>query len=285
MYGGLPLLDKGNPFFVCGGVAVQAQVQVMGILNVTPDSFSDGGQWTSDATLEARIDQLLAEGADIIDVGGESTRPFAEPVSADEEMARVLPTIRKIRSRSGLPISIDTTKAVVARAAIDAGATMINDISALRHDPGMIDVVRSFTGPVGIMHMQGTPGDMQVAPHYDDVVAEINGFFKERIEWLEHQGVSRARIIVDPGVGFGKTLAHNLAILRNIRSLQQHGCPVLIGHSRKSFLGQLLAIPIEERNCPTAVVSALCAQQGVGILRVHDVRSTIQALTLVQALA
>jgi dihydropteroate synthase len=263
---------------------LQARVQVMGILNLTPDSFSDGDQYASDTALEARIEQLLTEGADIIDVGGESTRPFAEPVTAEKEMARVLPAIRKIRSRSGIPISIDTTKAVVAQAAINAGATMINDISALRHDPAMIDMVRSFAGPVIIMHMQGTPGDMQVAPCYDDVVAEINGFFEERLSWLEHQGVSRQRIIVDPGIGFGKSLEHNVAILRNIRSFQQHGCPVLIGHSRKSFLGQLLDIPVEERDCPTAVVSALGAQQGASVLRVHNVQNTVQALALVRAL-
>ena len=189
---------------------MEHKVQIMGILNVTPDSFSDGGQWSSEQALSARIDQLLADGADIIDVGGESTRPFAEPVRADEELARVLPAIRKIRERSDIPISIDTTKAMVARQALAAGATMINDISALRHDPEMIDVVRSSSGPVIIMHMQNTPGDMQVAPRYDNVVAEINDFFAERIGWMESQGISRGRIIVDPGIGFGKALEHNL---------------------------------------------------------------------------
>jgi len=263
---------------------MQQKVRVMGILNVTPDSFSDGGRWVDEAALEARIEQLLAEGADIIDVGGESTRPFAEPVSVEEELARVLPAIRKIRAQSTIPISIDTTKAAVAREALAAGATMINDISALRHDPAMIDVARSFDGPVIIMHMQGAPGDMQVAPRYDDVVAEINGFLVERIGWLEGQGIDRDRIIVDPGVGFGKTLEHNLSILRSIRSFRQHGCPVLIGHSRKSFLGQLLDAPLAERDGPTAVVSALCAQQGADILRVHDVRSTRQAVRVLDAL-
>lgn len=247
------------------------QVRIMGILNVTPDSFSDGGQWNSEAGLEARIEQLLAEGADIIDVGGESTRPFAEPVSGEEELARVVPAIRKIRQRSDIPISIDTTKAVVARAALEAGATMINDISALRHDPEMIEVVQSFSGQVVIMHMQGTPGDMQVNPQYGDVVAEINRFLSERISWMEKQGVARERIVVDPGVGFGKKLEHNLAILRNISAFRQHGCPVLIGHSRKSFLGQLLDIPVAERDCPSAVISAFCATQHVDILRVHNV--------------
>jgi dihydropteroate synthase len=259
-------------------------VQVMGILNVTPDSFSDGGAWTTAPGLEVRIAQLLADGADSIDVGGESTRPFAELVSVAEELARVLPAIRKIRERSTLPISVDTTKAAVAREALSAGATQVNDISALRADPEMVEVIRSYQGPVIIMHMQGRPGDMQVKPHYEDVVAEINAFFAERIDWMEHQGIDRGRIVVDPGIGFGKTLAHNLAILRNIPAFKQHGCPVLIGHSRKSFLGQLLDLPVTERDNPTAVVSAYCALQGADILRVHDVRATRQAVLLMGAL-
>ena len=261
------------------------KVQIMGILNVTPDSFSDGGRWNTEAALEARIEQLISEGADIIDVGGESTRPFAEPVSAEDELARVIPAIRKIRACSDLPISIDTTKAVVAREALAAGATMINDISALRFDPEMIDVARSFDGPVIIMHMQGNPGDMQVRPQYEDVVAEINGFFGDRIDWMESQGVGRARIIVDPGVGFGKTLEHNLSILRNIQAFKIHGRPVLIGHSRKSFLGQLLDVSIDERDCPTALISAFCSQQDVDFLRVHAVRSTRDAIALAIALS
>jgi len=259
---------------------MERKVQIMGILNVTPDSFSDGGACTSESGLEARIEQLLAEGADIIDVGGESTRPFAEPVSAGEELARVLPAIRAIRVRSTAPVSIDTTKAAVAREALAAGATMVNDISALCHDSAMVEVIRSYQGPVIIMHMQGVPGNMQVRPQYGDVVAEINAFFTERIAWLEQQGIARERIVIDPGIGFGKSLEHNLAILRNIQAFKMHGCPVLIGHSRKSFLGQLLDIPVSERDCPTAVVSAFCVLQGADILRVHDVRATRQAITL-----
>lgn len=257
--------------------------QIMGILNCTPDSFSDGGRYLDEAALAARIDQLLAEGADSIDVGGESTRPFAQPVSEADELARIIPAIRAIRQRSDIPISIDTTKARVARAALEARATMLNDISALRQDPGMIEVARSFDGPVILMHMRGSPGDMQVDPRYGDVVAEINGFFRERIAWLEGQGVARSRLIVDPGIGFGKTLEHNMAILKNIPSFKQHGCPVLIGHSRKSFLGQLLGLEVGERDCATAVVSALLAKQGVDILRVHDVRASRQALALADA--
>jgi len=264
---------------------MKRKVQVMAILNLTPDSFSDGGSWNCEAALTARIEQLLAEGADIIDVGGESSRPFAEPVSAEEELARVLPAIRKIRQLSTLPISIDTTKAVVAHEALGAGATLVNDISALRQDPAMVAVVRSYPGPVVIMHMQGAPGDMQVRPSYRNVVAEINDFFSERIAWMEQEEIGRGRVIIDPGIGFGKTLEHNLALLGNIKSFKQHGCPVLIGHSRKSFLGQLLDLPVAERDCATALVSAHCARQGADILRVHDVRATVSALKLAAALA
>lgn len=263
---------------------MEKNVQIMGILNLTPDSFSDGGRWNNEAALSIRIKQLLAEGADIIDVGGESTRPFAEAVPAAEELTRVLPAIRKIREHSTVAISIDTTKAKVARAALAAGATMVNDISALRQDPEMVEVVCSYQEPVIIMHMQGSPGDMQVDPHYGDVVAEINGFFADRIGLLEQQGVERGRIIIDPGIGFGKSLAHNLAILRNIQAFKQHGCPVLIGHSRKSFLGQLLDVSVAERDGSTNLVSAFCALQGVDILRVHDVRGTLQAVRLMTAL-
>ncbi len=260
--------------------------QLMGILNVTPDSFSDGGRFISSKAVSQQIEQMIAGGADIIDVGGESTRPFAEPVPVEEELTRVIPAIKSVRTISAaIPISIDTTKAEVARAALDAGATMVNDISALRHDPKMIEVVQSYGGPVIIMHMQGTPGDMQVQPQYTDVVAEIRDFFRERTAWMEARGVAGKRIIIDPGIGFGKTLEHNLTILSNVRSFKELGFPVLIGHSRKSFFEALLKVPMAQRDCPTAVVSALCAQQEVDILRIHDVGATAVALRLVEALA
>ena len=261
---------------------MKTTTQIMGICNVTPDSFSDGGRYTGEAALEARIDQLLGEGADIIDVGGESTRPFAATVGLEDELARVIPAIRKIRRRSSIPISIDTTKAAVARAAMDAGATMVNDISALRHDPAMVEVVREHACPVVIMHMQGTPGTMQVAPSYGDVITEINTFLAERISWMAARGIERNRIIVDPGIGFGKSLEHNLAILRDIAAFKTHGCPVLIGHSRKSFLGQLLGLAVDERDCATAVLSGLLASQMVEFFRVHAVRETRQAMSLAE---
>lgn len=259
--------------------------QIMGILNVTPDSFSDGGSFSDEQALLSQVRRMMAEGVDIIDVGGESTRPFAQPVAEQEELQRVIPAILAIRSLSAdLPISIDTTKAAVARAALVAGATMINDISALRHDSEMIKVAQEFACPVIIMHMQGKPGDMQLDPQYSDVIAEICAFFQERTAWMQAQGISRERIIIDPGIGFGKTLEHNLAILRNIHAFKQLGFPVLIGHSRKSFFGKLLGLPVEERDCVTAMVSALCAQQEADILRVHEVEKTAAAVRLAETL-
>ena len=261
------------------------QTRIMGILNVTPDSFSDGGSFVDERSILAQAERLLAEGADIIDVGGESTRPFAEPVSEQEELGRVIPAIQAVRSLSAaVPISIDTTKAAVARAAMAAGATMLNDISALRHDPDMLQVALEHDCPVIIMHIQGTPGDMQVNPHYKDVIAEICAFFQERTTWMQAQGIRREQIIIDPGIGFGKTLEHNLTILRHISAFKQLGFPVLIGHSRKSFFGKLLNLAVEERDCPTAVVSALCARQGADILRVHDVAKTAAAVRLAAVL-
>jgi len=261
-----------------------SKVLVMGILNVTPDSFSDGGRFISEHSIAEQVDIMVAAGADIIDVGGESTRPFAEPVAVAEELGRVLPAIRLIRQRSPIPVSIDTTKAAVARQALAAGADIINDISALRFDPDMINLVRETEVPVIIMHMQGTPSDMQVDPHYDDVVAEIIDFFAERLAWAAGYGVPGKRFIVDPGIGFGKTVGHNLTILKRVAEFSKLGCPVLIGHSRKSFIGKLLGAEMGARDVATAAISALCAQNGVAILRVHDVEKTVQAVRLAEAI-
>ena len=257
----------------------------MGILNVTPDSFSDGGRYLAGDALAARIAELLADGADIIDVGGESTRPGALPVSEDEELARVLPAVEAIRRASDIPISIDTTKAAVARRALAAGANIVNDISALEMDADMTAVLRESGARVVLMHMQGRPRDMQTAPHYDDVTAEINAYLARRIEALEAAGIPRSRMIVDPGLGFGKTTAHNLQILRDLETFTQHGCPLLVGHSRKRFLGDLtgLATP-EQRDPATALVSVWCANKGAAILRVHNVAATRQALAVWRAL-
>lgn len=256
-----------------------AQPKIMGILNVTPDSFSDGGRYRTEERLQARIEELLADGADIIDVGGESTRPGSEAVSEEEELGRVLPAITAIRKVSAIPISVDTTKAEVARQALAAGADIINDISGLEADAAMPAVVRKASAQVVIMHMQGQPRSMQEAPHYEDVVAEVNAYLAERIAFLEEQGLERIQIIVDPGLGFGKTLEHNLTLLRHLESLRQHGCPVLIGHSRKTFLGEILQIEKPaDRDLATAVVSAFCARHHMDILRVHNVAATRQAL-------
>lgn len=262
-----------------------AHAQIMGILNVTPDSFSDGGSFYNDAAVSEQVQTMLSAGVDIIDVGGESTRPFAEPVSLDEELRRILPAIRSIRDQDkDVPISIDTTKAQVARQALDVGATIINDISALRFDSEMISLAVEYKVPVIIMHMQGTPGNMQLEPRYDDVVQEIQDFLTERITWAESQGLSRENIIVDPGIGFGKTLAHNLSILKHTADFRALGCRVLIGHSRKSFMEKLLGLAVDERDLVTASISAFCALQGADIIRVHDVAGNIMAVRSAEAI-
>ncbi len=265
--------------------ASPARAQIMGILNVTPDSFSDGGSLSNDAAISEQVQGMLAAGVDIIDVGGESTRPFAEPVELDEELARVLPAIKAIRAcDKNIPVSIDTTKAEVARHALDCGATIINDISALRFDPEMISVALTYKVPVIIMHMQGTPGNMQLEPRYDDVVKEIQDFLEERISWASSQGLRRDQIIVDPGIGFGKSLGHNLSILKHVADFKSLGCRVLIGHSRKSFMGKLLDLEVEQRDLATASVSALCAMAGADIIRVHDVTGNLHAVRLAEAI-
>lgn len=258
---------------------------VMGILNVTPDSFSDGGRFTHDDTLRAQIQTMLKDGADLIDVGGESTRPYAEPVSGDEELRRVIPAIACIRSmHRDIPISIDTTKAEVAQQALNAGADIINDVSALRFDADMIRIAVAHEAPVILMHMRKTPKDMQNEPVYDDVIREITDFLVERIHWATENGLDRKRIIVDPGIGFGKTVAHNLTILKHLRTFKDLGCPLLIGHSRKAFIGKLLELETQERDMATALISSYCATQGADIIRVHDVKKTVQAVRLHEAI-
>lgn len=259
--------------------------RIMGIINTTPDSFSDGGQSFGVERAVAQADILVAAGADLLDVGGESTRPFAQAVSEEEELHRVVPAILAIRKKYALPISIDTRKAEVAHQALLAGADMINDISALRNDPAMIDLVRRTEVPVVIMHMQGTPENMQVEPRYQDVVGEILDFFRERLSWLSERGVNCERIILDPGIGFGKSLHHNLSILKNLSAFSVLGRPLLLGHSRKGFLGDLTGKPVLERDLGTAVVSALAVEHGVSIVRVHDVAASRQALEISEAIA
>jgi len=261
------------------------RIRVMGILNVTPDSFSDGGQFATFDTAVAQAQKLIRDGADILDIGGESTRPFADPVSTEVELQRVIPVIQAVRSTHNIPISIDTSKARVAREALKAGAEIINDVWALRKDPEMINVALESDVPVIIMHMKGTPTDMQIRPSYDNVVAEIIDFFRERLEWIISRGVDRNRLIIDPGIGFGKNLQHNLSILKHLDTFSSLGYPVLLGHSRKRFLGEITGMVEEmERDLASAVVTGLCATKNIDILRVHDVAATRQALKIAEAI-
>lgn len=260
-------------------------IEIMGIVNVTPDSFSDGGSFFDLEAAVAQVRFLIASGADSIDIGGESTRPFAEPVSLDEELRRTIKLIRQVRTFSTIPISIDTRKAEVARQALAAGASIINDISALQGDPEMIEVARASGARVVIMHMQGTPETMQVDPHYDDVVEEIYSFFAQRLKELEAAGIDPERIIIDPGIGFGKRLAHNLSLIKQLNRFTRLGRPILLGHSRKRFLGELTGQTAPDRDLATAVISALSVGKGVSILRVHDVSATRQAVAIAEAVA
>lgn len=256
----------------------------MGILNVTPDSFSDGGKFTTEKHIISQVNTMVDAGADIIDVGGESTRPFAETVTVDEELSRVIPAIQSIRQHHTIPISIDTTKAEVARQAIEAGANIVNDISALRFDPEMVNVIRKFNVPVIIMHMKGTPADMQINPEYDDVMTETVTFLQERINWAKSKGLRHDQIIIDPGIGFGKTVTHNLTIVKHLNDLKKLNCPILVGHSRKSFIGKILDIEADDRDTASATLSAICIMNGASIVRVHDVKKTIQAVRLIEAM-
>ncbi len=244
----------------------------VGILNVTPDSFSDGGKYFNLESALKRVKELLEEGADIIDVGGESTRPFSDPVPEDEELKRVIPVIKAIKT--DFPeaiISVDTYKSKVAEEALKAGADIVNDISALRFDSKMIEVVKEFNCPVIIMHMKGNPKTMQINPSYTDVVSEIKEFLKERIEFLVKKGVSFENIIVDPGIGFGKTFEHNIQILQNLDSFKELNRPILIGHSRKSFIGEIVKKPPYQRDGGTVGVSLFACLKGAHFLRVHKV--------------
>jgi len=248
----------------------------MGIVNVTPDSFSDGGLHLQRDAALAHAQQLIAEGADILDIGGESTRPGARPVSVQQELDRVLPAIEGLRG-APVPISIDTCKPEVMQAAIAAGAQMVNDINALQ-DAAAMNAVAASNVAVCLMHKQGNPQTMQEQPHYQNVVAEVSAFLRDRIAAAEAAGIQRKRIVIDPGFGFGKTLAHNLALLHELKKLTELGVPVLAGLSRKSMLGGLTGQNVEQR-LPASVAAALIAvQRGAAIVRVHDVRATVDAL-------
>lgn len=253
---------------------------LMGILNVTPDSFSDGGRFFDRQAAIDHGQQLAAEGADILDVGGESTRPGALPVSAEEELRRVIPVIASLAERVSIPISVDTSKAIVAREAVAAGAAIINDVTALRGDSGMLDVVRETGAGVCIMHMKGTPQTMQQEAVYEDVVAEVTTFLLSRCGELESAGISPDRIAIDPGLGFAKTPLHNWEIINGLQKLRSLGYPVVIGHSRKRFIREIVGNDPQAILWATVGVGLLLAAGGADILRIHDVRPMREVLNL-----
>ena len=265
---------------------------IMGAVNVTPDSFSDGGKFFARDAAVAQGQKLAADGADILDIGGESTRPFSDTVSADEEIERVIPVIEKLADQLNIPISIDTMKAEVARRAIDAGASMINDVSALRFDPAMGEVARQFETPVVLMHMLGSPKTMQDSPTYDNLIADISDFLKDAIERAQKQGISKSKLIVDPGIGFGKTVSHNLFLIRHLYAFAALEVPILIGPSRKAFIRNLLKdgqnndippdLPIVETGTQAAVAAAVLC--GAHIVRVHDVANTRATIRILDAI-
>ncbi len=273
---------------VCG-----ARPAVMGIVNVTPDSFSDGGRFLdADAAIAHGIG-LAAQGADVLDVGGESTRPGAAPVTARQELARVLPVIEGLTSAASVPVSIDTTKAAVARAALEAGATIVNDVSAGRLDPDILGVTAAAGAGFVAMHMQGEPRTMQLDPRYDDVVGEVGDFLVERVEAAHAAGIARGAVAADPGIGFGKTVEHNLEILAALPSLAAGvPAPLLVGTSRKTFIGRLLAratgasadLPVDQRDEGTLATVVWAVEHGASIVRVHDVTPAVQAIRLVDAM-
>lgn len=267
----------------CAGKPLDlTQPVVMGVLNVTPDSFSDGGRFLRLDDALRQAEAMVTEGAAILDVGGESTRPGASIVSVQEEMDRVLPLVERLARELPVPISIDTSKPQVMRAAVEVGAGLINDIWALRL-PGALEIAVASGVPVCLMHMRGEPGTMQHHPCYGDVVAEVKDFLRERIRACEVAGLPRQRILVDPGFGFGKTLAHNLSLLRHVSCFTELAAGVLVGISRKSMLGTLLAAPVSERLNGSLAAAVIAAWQGAHIIRAHDVRETVQALRVCAA--
>lgn len=266
---------------------------IMGVVNVTPDSFSDGGKFYGTDVAVAQGEKLAADGADIIDIGGESTRPFSDPVPVEEEIRRVVPVIEQLAQRVAIPISIDTNKAAVARRAIGAGASIINDVAALRFDPGLAALAVEFDTPLILMHMLGEPKSMQVDPSYDNLIEEICNFLADAAARAEALGVSRSKIIVDPGIGFGKTVTHNLLLLKRVEAFASLDLPVLIGASRKAFIRKLLKqdheedirpdLPMVETGSQAAVAAAVL--NGAHIVRVHDVANTVATVRILDALA
>jgi dihydropteroate synthase len=273
---------------VCG-----ARAGVMGIVNVTPDSFSDGGRFLDPDAGVAHGIALAGQGADVLDVGGESTRPGAAPVPADEELRRVIPVVERLAATTNVPISVDTTKAAVARAALDAGATVVNDVSAGRLDPNILGVAADAGAGYVVMHMQGEPRTMQADPRYDDVVAQVGDFLADRVGAARAAGVAQSAIAADPGIGFGKTVEHNLRLLAGLPAIAERvGVPVMVGASRKTFVGKVLAragvasgdLPVDQREEGTLATVVWAVERGASIVRVHDVLPAVRAVRLLDAL-
>lgn len=265
---------------------------VMGILNVTPDSFSDGGTYFHPEKAVNRAVEMVEAGADIIDIGGESTRPFSEAITLEDEIQRVVPVIEAMAPKITVPISIDTTKAIVAEKALKAGASIINDIGALRVDPGIADVAAQYNVPLILMHMQGTPRNMQLEPHYDDLLAEIAAFLENAVKTAEKHGISRSQLIIDPGIGFGKTIGHNLHVIRDLDYFEKLDLPVLIGPSRKAFIRNILKADSKTELAPghplvetgTQAALAVAIMKGAHIVRVHDVANTCATVKLLDTM-
>lgn len=274
-----------TPQLNCAGKILSLDIaRVMGIVNVTPDSFSDGGQHDSTEAAIAHALRLVSEGADVLDIGGESTRPGAKEISEAEELQRVIPVIEALAKKITIPIAIDTSKPGVMRAAVNAGASIINDVFALRRDDAL-DVAAELKVPVILMHMQGEPGSMQAAPHYDDAVTEVHSFLTQRIFACEMAGISKKNIVIDPGFGFGKSLEHNLALLAQLRRFVEMGVPVLAGLSRKSMIGNLTGRDVNDRVYGSVAAALIAAQNGAKIIRVHDVAATVDALKVWNAVS
>ena len=261
-------------------LSIEKQSLIMGILNVTPDSFSDGGKYLEKNNAINHALAMIDNGADIIDVGGESTRPFSDPVSLDEEISRVIPVIEGIRKESDVCISIDTTKSEVATAALDSGASLINDVSAMEVDPLMIDVALKFDCPIIIMHMKGTPKSMQDNPQYESLISDIKDYLQERVDFIVSKGVNSKKIVIDPGIGFGKTVENNFEIINNLNHFTKMGFPVMLGASRKSFIGISLDLPEEDRLEGSLAANIIGLQNGAKIFRVHDVAETNKAFVI-----
>lgn len=258
---------------------------MMGVVNVTPDSFSDGGRYLDPDAAVAHALRLVEEGADLLDIGAESTRPGADPVEEAEERRRAIPVVAAVAKAVRVPISIDTSKASVAQAALDAGAVLVNDVTALRGDPAMVEVIVRMGAGIVLMHMSGTPRTMQQQPSYEDVVGEVSVFFEERIRFALSRGLVQTQIVLDPGIGFGKLLEHNLTLLAQLDRFAGLGCPLLVGVSRKAFLGQLVDRPVQERQWATAAAVAMAVERGAGILRVHDVRAMREVMQVTMAIS